>query len=571
MNIFNNKNIITLILSVLAITGIYYINHDIYSILIVLLPFIYYYLYHNNSKNRISNIYSVISSIIFIIGKEVYDTHTIDNIINKPILYILYFIGLSILFYHFFETISFLFKKLISIKFKKIKITNKEKKIGILTIISTHLITYLAYYPGLYNYDIITQAGMITGKYELSNFHPIMHTLIWELFYTIEQDLLIKDISIVLYTLFQLICVIGTYLYIIKWLENKKLPKYYLIGVTIYYALNPILLVFSLSTTKDVFFGISFLLLITSIYDLCQDHTKINKIKYTVLGILCSLFRNNMIYAFIGFFIILFLFFKKEKIHYYTAYIILVMYIFESILLPIMEVKPTLMQEKMSIPLTQLSYIYLYEDTYTEKEKEIIKEYVPYIDYYNPRFADNVKYAFNEKKYKEDSNTFIKLYLKGFKNHPLRYITIFLDMNIPYWYINASSIDPYSEREYIEDTTYNRIFYRTEQKDKTKLKSIYNTLHSFASYESIIQKLPIIGNYFLLSFSFIFMLLYSYIYCINRKDKSKLIILILLLLLYMTYLLGPVSNFRYVYPYYLGFPLYIGILFIKERRVKNEK
>ena len=298
-----------------------------------------------------------------------------------------------------------------------------------------------------------------------------------------------------------------------------------------------------------------------------HDPTGKNKIKYIILGIGTCLFRNNMIYAMIVFFIFLIIINLKEKnFPFKTAYIILVIYIFQNILFPIMGIKPTLMQEKMSIPLTQMSYVYLYENTYTGVEKEIIKGYVPRIERFNPRFADEVKYAFNETKYNEDSNTFIKLYLKGLLEHPIDYLCVFLDMNVIYWYPNANSIDIYSNRVYIEDDSYNYRVKGISQEYATKLKNTYNYFHTFSRLKNPIQELPILSIYFLLSFSFIFMILYSYIYFLDPKDKSLLYIFLISILLFGTYLLGPVSNFRYVYPYYLCFPILLGLLLYREKK-----
>ena len=417
----------------------------------------------------------------------------------------------------------------------------------------------------MFDYDITTQISM-----PLSNFHPIVHTAIWWIFSYVEKYTNIKDIGVVLYTLFQLAVVIGTYCYFINWEIKNKFNKKYIIGTFLYYALNPILLVFSLCTTKDVIFGMFILLFLTSTYDIYHDNNKTNKIKYILFGIGCCLFRNNMIYVFIIFLLLLLLFFRKIKINIITLNIVIAVYIFNNIICPAVGVQKGLMQEMMSIPLSQMSYVYLYEDTYSYKEKQLINEYVPGILKYNPRFADGVKHNFNEIKFKKNKSEFIKLYLKGFINHPLRYLYVFLDMNIVYWYPNASSIDPYSNRVYIEDYTYNWNIKGKSQKEVSPLKNTYNFMHSFAAYDNSIEKAPIIGNYFLLSFSFWFMLLYSYIYLLDSKDKSKLITLIIIVLLFLTYLLGPVSNFRYVYPYYLAFPLYIGILLFNKKKEGNK-
>lgn len=55
-----------------------------------------------------------------------------------------------------------------------------------------------------------------------------------------------------------------------------------------------------------------------------------------------------------------------------------------------------------------------------------------------------------------------------------------------------------------------------------------------------------------------FVVLFLIVYdVIRRKRKEGVLILAPYLGLYLTYLLGPLSNFRYVYPFFLAMPLLI--------------
>lgn len=69
------------------------------------------------------------------------------------------------------------------------------------------------------------------------------------------------------------------------------------------------------------------------------------------------------------------------------------------------------------------------------------------------------------------------------------------------------------------------------------------------------MKLPVIRYFYVLAFPCVSLLLCIFL-AVRGKNRLCAMPLSLLILLFLTYLLGPVSNFRYVYPYYLSLPLY---------------
>lgn len=564
----NSKIINSLVISLLFIIGINYMIMDSFiSIIYIILFLLISYLFFNNiygQKNKLIKVYSIISSFIYLIGQEIYFNHSFDCIIENPIKYLFLLLGVYSVFLIIFSIIFILYDKYLkNIKTKKVLFSKNTIVISIMVMVLVYLYCYFCYFPGIASYDYPTQMDMIYGKVAVSNFHPIIHTAIISTCTFFEYLTNINNLGIVLYSLIQITLVIFTYLYFISWIKKNNWSKGYIVFVYLYFLLNPIFSLFSIIVTKDVYFSCFLLLFSISFIDYFKEKNWSNYFSLSISGILICLFRNNMIYPMLIFLIImLFLYRKKEFITCLLSIVIVYLIIVKG-LYSFLGFRSISTQEMLSVPLLQMSDVYVNTNTYSDTDKEDLRKFAINIGNYNPRFADGVKYDFNGTALKNDPKLFLSLYFKGLTNHPLRYVSTFLDLNIPYWYPNSDSVDKYSKRVYIEDDLYNK-------NSKRPLENSYNFYHSFAQNDSFLQKIPILSNYYSLYFTFWFFLITSFIYFISKKRKYIIYLMLLLFMYFCTYLLGPVSNFRYVYPFYILMPLLFGlIIFDKESNSKK--
>lgn len=210
-----------------------------------------------------------------------------------------------------------------------------------------------------------------------------------------------------------------------------------------------------------------------------------------------------------------------------------------------------------SVPVQQIALVVVRnEKKLTPKEVGKINQFLDYRKLkklYNPRFADPVKcsYKFNENIGKEKD--FIKFWLKLGLKYPKEYITAFLELNIPYWYMDADSVDPYAKRIYIETLAGSNEYYSVRR--NSKLPFLYSRYEKVANY-SAFQKLPVISNLFSISTP-IWAILFTAFWLIFKKRYRGLLNLVLPFLLWATYLLGPVSNFRYILPIFMLYPFFV--------------
>ena len=135
------------------------------------------------------SIFAILASFIFGIGRVVYADNSIAGMWQKPGEFLLIFACTGILFYLALLVMELL---LDTQELKKTLASITEHKFflpSIMLILAVlYGICYLTYFPGIFGYDIDQQTWQITGSVPWNNHHPVLHTLIWKVFYDLEKD-----------------------------------------------------------------------------------------------------------------------------------------------------------------------------------------------------------------------------------------------------------------------------------------------------------------------------------------------------------------------------------------------
>lgn len=523
--------------------------------------------------NRLNLIVSLLFSIINSVGMNVYnynDCFYMFKSFKQFIITFILFIVLFFLSYHFLNKVLPLLRK--CDKKPKNKTINifKNKNIYLYIFIINVLLfipILLAYYPGIFSYDSLTQYNMIFST--ITKYHPPIHTELIHLCIILEGVLNISFIFI--YSLIQL--TITSYLNtrIIKFFIEKNVNKQIIVFTFIWLIINPVVRIMNIVMTKDILFSYLFLFLIIEIIkfisnDKCINNKK-NYIKMGLLILLTCLFRNNAIYVFIITFIIISIIYKKQLKQVLVLFFIqiIIFFIVNNGVYKLLGYQNGPSVEMFSVPIQQIAVVvYNHSDELTKEELETIDKYVSIEiikQSFNYRLSDPIKDYFDVGSKKE----FLSLYLKLFFKYPGEYISEFLNLNIPYWYIGASTIDKYSQREYIETDSYELEGIITEDSKIPSLKNYYNNI---ASYK-LINKMPVINIIYSITFP-IYLIIFTLITLIDKKKSKELIVLIPYILLWLTYLLGPVSNFRYIYPIFISYPLFIAMMFNSNKIISSK-
>lgn len=500
-----------------------------------------------------------ISALAVLLGKVIYDTHSTTLVKNNIILSILVLSGGIMFNTLFFSCIRLCIPYWDSIRLA----ADKNKKKWVIKPVMAwalyfivYFICYLSYYPGIFSYDMGTQTYQALGMAALDNHHPVLHTLLWKCCILLGGGNSVR--GLVIYSVCQIIFVVVCYMYILKWMQKNNFSRMVIYITYIYYLIVPTLHIFAMVTTKDVLFSCCFVIYILSVTDLQKEKTGKNILKCCIWGVLSVMLRNNMIMVTIMATIISFFIKKADTGNFVWKQFLIVSAVGLVVLKGVFPMAGILqgdrVNESLSVPFSQLAYVYNNSrETLKEDEVVLLESYLPDIGSYNPRFADTIKWSFNNGLYNENPSVFWKLYfLLAFRN-PGDYLAAFLDLNVDYWYPMAAFPDAFSGRAYIETG----IIYMNEYPlvSDSKFPYLHKLYESVASFSNNIMRIPVLYQFFSLSFPTVSLFICIYL-AVSDRLRGVVYMYIVLALLLATYLLGPVSNFRYVYTFYMAFPVY---------------
>lgn len=583
------KNIFLLILSILfVITSKIYLfefaqnkvlQFSSQSILNILFVFIVYYFLKQafsfsleKRVNILALIFSLIFTCILQVGKTIYYTDTIINFFGSGIIITL------------LQTISFctIFFASLRVLCQYINTYNKKNQINFLykiknkyfcivtftLIFISFFLAFLAYFPGILSYDSVGEFSLTNGY---SRFDPPIFCYFCKMIHRLGIYLSIEPI--IIYGIFQMFFLSYAMTRTICFLKNSLINGTLLFICFLFILLNPTIAIFSMIPAKDPILACFLQLLAINIM---QYLNKPNILKNNLLKqssmifqiTFCCLVRNNVIFAFIPtlLFILINRYFNLAKLFFIG---IVLYFCVQYPVYNYLNVKDGSIAESMSVPLNQFANIVVNdEDKLTIDGKEAIDTFLPYNiikRQFNPRFGDPIKFYFNSTNFLLHKKYFLTTYFNLFFKFPVRYIDAFLNLCLPYWYFDASSIDKYSKRAFIEDWVWDNTEYHFTRKSFSN--TLLNYYQGFANLKHV-KNVPVLYFFFSLATPFFLILLASFI-IITQKQYKGFIIIFLYASLLGTCFLAPVSNFRYIFPFVCFYPVLIAFIFSSKSFFNN--
>lgn len=500
---------------------------------------------------------------ILCVGKSIYETTDFDGIAQRPLAYLLLWLAGAVLT----AVLLYGFDRLLGIlggipQWRKGRAFLDRKAafwiLGVL-LLAVYGFCYLSYFPGTYTYDAPPQTYQAYGRDPLNTHHPVLHTLFWAVCLRVGARLSggTEAGGLVVYSVCQILFVVAVTMFTVYWIYKATRNVYATLAAYLYYLLTPMLQLMSFSLTKDILFSCFLLLFCMSLVQAVKHPEGRNLSAVFGTGLLASLFRNNMVYVVMLALIMAFVLRYRPKLRLVLLGVILAYYAIMKILFPAAGVQAGEKSEAFPAVLVQLSGVYVNApEVLDEEEKEILLSYMPDADAFNRHLADYVKSTFNNSYYEEDPETFWTTYFRILAKAPVECLCLFLDLNVDYWYPGAVVPDPYSARRYIETDTLEREIYWVD--NAGLLPDVHNFYEKVADHDCWFMELPLLRYFYSLAFPFVSMMVCLYL-MLRHKRKEGILVFTVLIGLFLTFILGPVSNFRYIYGYYLAFPLYFCI------------
>lgn len=463
---------------------------------------------------------------------------------------------------------KYLIKYHLSLSLLETKITKKSKYkyfwYCVVCMNLAYIPVFLAYYPGLFAYDVMSQIPQAIGSYNLH--HPLIHTLYLQFFYYIiggkcgSNTVGIACASIVQMFIFtMMISYIHLFLYKIG--MGIKI-RWVLLALS---CLLPYFSVLSISMTKDVFFtGFMGMLCVCLFYwEKCPSHY--NAVKnvgiYIISLIGVILFRNNGIYTVVlsfGIGIII-LVIKRKIFKYFWSTLIGMIFalIISSGLSLVLSAEKGSGNEALSLPYQQISYVYHVENAnLSENELSEILELIPNVVNYNPYLSDQVK---GNATGNQNIGKLFSCYVKLFQKYPMDYLQAFLQHNLGYFYIG--------------DETHSTIYGKTAEGREgyllTDTKGGFDVVHTsyFPVLEKLYEYLYTINNYqnlfvlkLLCSPSIYFWIIFLLFTYLLDMRQTGMLTFSLVGIFILTLLAGPCVLIRYAFPYIVCVPILLAVV-----------
>ncbi len=289
--------------------------------------------------------------------------------------------------------------------YKYYSIIDSPNKVFILTLalILVGWIPYFLYeFPGIMTADSLVQYEQIAGLRPYSNHHPMIHTLIIKLFFSIGC-IFTNNVSVAIsfYTVFQMvffaIC-LSTATRKVRELLGRE-GFYFEFFSMLYFAFVPFNAVFAVTIWKDIPFAGITVLLVCKLMDMEKEYENIRNSSWLQLGVLCilfSLFRSNAWYSFIVWIPVFIFVFRKYFIKAVTVVCVVigVVMIIKGPLFNYYGVEKPDFVESLSVPTAQIARVLVNDRELTTQQQNLIDSVIDttYIhELYAPDYADNIK------------------------------------------------------------------------------------------------------------------------------------------------------------------------------------
>jgi len=449
---------------------------------------------------------------------------------------------------------------------------NLNQKKFFYVIFGLHLICYipyfLAYYPGLFAYDVHTQIGEFYTTH-----HPLAHTLLLRFFYRLGDVLFgSHTIGIAIASVLQMLLFIGVISFMHLFLHKRRIIIYLRILFILLTLFVPYYSILSISMTKDVLYTISALLLYICVYQWSFKPDSFRAKPYCLLFLIAVIsiiiFRNNGIYV-LGIFLFCVSLYKFKQAKRLLAIALVGIFIALGINTGLkigLHAHKGSGKEAFSVPLQQLSYVYRFNhEKLTDSDINWIETRIPRVKRYGPYLADYVK---KKSELHKDLKAFTQHYPAILFRCPISMINAFLLLN--------------SGNLYIFDHTNAQIYgFGLEQRQGfllTDTKPGFGVEHTtkFAALENYSERLFSANEYFNHPILFIlcspavyfWLILLLLFYSIQDRLNATVPLWIFVLSLLLTVIASPCVLIRYALPYILATPLLIA-LYIESHRVKK--
>lgn len=465
----------------------------------------------------------------------------------------------------------------------------KEKWVlggSVLLILLSWLPSYLAYYPGICAYDSIVQTGEAIDNVYIDH-HPILHTMLIKWAMNLGQNCFgDTNTGIGVYTACQMLLLAVAMGYGIMMLHRYKVQVKWQLVVLLGCMFYPFNWYMSVSMTKDIIFSSFMLLQLVALTGILLENRRnwkisANDVVFFLGTIGMILFRNNGKYTMLVPLVFLVLMVWRGKaarklwsrLLFVCGLAFLIGNIGLTVLFSATHAEQGDRREMLSMPIQQLSRCMLYhggvgilpedDNTMSEEDKALINDFILNEGYtgYHPSLADPVKQCTNTYVVRWRTGDFLRTYLHLLTEYPGDFINAGLALTAGFLspgdeshaYVNASKGVPnlgYVQTHWEEAVLNPRGLYID-----SKWEWLHTKMEAWSENNAYLN-LPVF-KYLFVPGTFFWLYLLWMGYLLIQKRFRFCLPISLVAGYYLTMLLGPTVQLRYVYPVMIALPFLV--------------
>ena len=424
-------------------------------------------------------------------------------------------------------------------------------------ILCCYVPMFLIWYPGTFSYDTAYQVRQcIDIPYD--TYQPLLHTLLLHFAISFIDLFESMELCAALYSAVQMTLVAFCFSQVCASL-SRSVSRSAARLTMLFFGLYPSHMVFACSCTKDVLFSAFLAVFLALCFEeLACGLTRRRRVLQAVGGILACLLRNNMVYAMIVWVVILLLARRAYwRVALCAALSILLALGVNAGLKALTHAGPGRAVEMFSVPIQQLARVRLYApEKLSPQELEVIDTVFAgeVFQHYKPTISDPVKDKIVGAVFEDRLPDFLKTWLAVGVKCPTLYLEAFLSLALPslYPYRTYQVAQPYIELG--GDVNMTMFFGLPRFVRPRRFAAAREWLERIFSTGA--DDVPVVR--WLFNTGFIYWLLLLFVlydmYCGRWK---RVLLCALPVLLWGTYLLGPVMQGRYLYPFVCMLPLFV--------------
>lgn len=415
----------------------------------------------------------------------------------------------------------------------------------------------LAFYPGLFTYDISYQYLMYTTG-SFSTHHPLLHTLVVGLFCDAGRVLFGFPVKgFLLYTLMQMALLALAMGSAISLLYRRGTPLWFCILLLVLDAVLPFNTLLAISSTKDTLFAASVLYLMVVLLEMLAQPALLRKpswmLRFVLIEAAVGLMRNNgfiCLAAVAAGCAVGLIRYHRQALRLLALCLCgIALYMAGGAALKAaVHAVDGPFAETLSVPIQQLSRAYVKTD---DEAKDEILQWLPNAANYAPSISDMVKDTATVTR--EQFVPFLKLWLTVGLRHPIVYLDAFGLTTKGFYQLDET---PPMGGQYLETAFHDNVLDMMLPNSQWPwLRDVMAKLYSYRGYLDV----PLLAG--VLSHAFwCWVMLFAFLGGISLRRKDVLAVGAVPVALYLSVLLGPCVMLRYIYPIMLAGPLLMGLL-----------